>query len=31
LESLKKALEINGVYLQESSIDILYIWGIRYA
>jgi hypothetical protein len=25
LESLKKALETNGVYLQESSIDILYI------
>jgi len=25
LESLKKALETNGVFLQESSIDILYI------
>jgi len=25
LESMKKALEINGVYLEESSIDFLYI------
>ena len=25
LESMKKALEKNGVFLQESSIDFLYI------
>jgi hypothetical protein len=27
---MKEALQRTGVYLEESSIDFLYLWGLRY-